>query len=69
MIFNLVSITNGYSFIICVTDFRCFTDIAGETIAVPIGPKVNDVITAPISPIERSTPPSAVIMCALYKIV
>lgn len=60
MIFSLVSITSGYSFINCETDFRCCTDMVGVTIAVPTGPNVSDVITAPMSPMERKTPPSAI---------
>uniref|UniRef100_A0A2M4C8Z2 Putative secreted protein n=1 Tax=Anopheles marajoara TaxID=58244 RepID=A0A2M4C8Z2_9DIPT len=56
IIFSLVSMTSGYSFISCETDFRCC--IVGETMAVEIGPRVSDVMTAPISPIRRNTPPS-----------
>lgn len=56
MIFNLVSITNGNSFMNC--DALCWA-ADGDTTARPIGPKVNDVITAPMSPMDRTTPPSA----------
>lgn len=65
MIFSLVSITSGYSRIsIALTELRCLTLVAellvgDTTMADPIGPRANDVMTAPMSPMERRTPPSA----------
>lgn len=41
----------------CETDLRCW--MLGDTNAVEIGPRVSEVMTAPMSPILRSTPPSA----------
>lgn len=52
MIFNLVSITKGNSFIDLPASDLLEHDF-------PTDPIVKDVITAPISPMDLSTPPSA----------
>lgn len=60
MIFSFVSITKGYSFL----SWEGFFWTDGETTvrASPAAPSVRFVTNPPISPIDRRTPPSAVII-------
>lgn len=58
MIFSLVSMTSGNSFFIWLA---LLCTVAGlEVLSMPVAPSAKPVTTAPISPILRSTPPSAV---------
>jgi hypothetical protein len=57
MIFNLVSMTRGYPSLL--SSLVLFCTLEGSLGPIPEAPNVRPVTTAPMSPIDRRTPPSA----------